>query len=122
VGPNELRAVDLRLRTACVEAGVYLVQVEGELDLYSSPELLRTLERLATDARSIVVDLSRTTFVDSTGIGVLVAGTKLMRLRGDELHIAGATPVTSKSLTTAGLQTFFSLVPTVAEAVTRGPR
>jgi anti-sigma B factor antagonist len=122
VGPNELRAIDLRLRTACVEAGVYVIQVEGELDLYSSPELMRTVERLADDARSLVVDLSRTTFIDSTGVGILIAATKLMRLRGDELHLAGASPLTSRTLKTAGLQTFFSLVPTVAEAVTRAPR
>ena len=115
---EEIPAIELRLRTARIEDGIFLIEVEGELDLYSSAELMRTVEHVAeNDASALVVDLSRTTFIDSTGLGVLVAGTKLMRERGDQLHLAGSTPATSAALTSAGLASFFSLSPTVADAV-----
>lgn len=116
--PEDIPAIDLRLRTARIEDGIFLIEVEGELDLYSSAELMRTVENVvARDASAVVVDLSRTTFIDSTGLSVLVAGTKLMRTRGDAFHLAGTTPATTAALTSAGLESFFSLSPTVADAV-----
>jgi anti-sigma B factor antagonist len=113
-------AIELRLRTARVEGGIFLIEVAGELDLYSSAELMRAVEDVVQrDASAVVIDLSRTTFIDSTGLGVLVAGTKLMRNRGQELHLSGSTPATTAALTSAGLQSFFSVSPTVADAVAR---
>ena len=115
---EEIPAIELRLRTARIEDGIFLIEVEGELDLYSSAELMRTVEHVAeNDPSALVVDLSRTTFIDSTGLGVLVAGTKLMRQRGDELHLAGSTPATAAAVSSAGLESFFSVSPTVADAV-----
>ena len=115
---DELPAIELRLRTARVQEGIFLIVVEGELDLYSAEELLRTVEQVAErDASALVVDLSRTTFIDSTGLGVLVAGTKLMRKRGDDLHLAGATAATTAALSSAGLESYFSVSPTVADAI-----
>lgn len=115
---EDVPTIELRLRTARIEDRVFLIEVEGELDLYSSAELMRTVEHVAGDnASAVVVDLSRTTFIDSTGLGVLVAGTKLMRKRGDELHLAGSTPATVAALSSAGLDSFFSVSPTVADAV-----
>jgi anti-sigma B factor antagonist len=115
---EDVSASELRLRTAQIADRVFLIEVEGELDVYSSYALLRTVEQVAErDASVVVVDLSRTTFIDSTGLGVLVAGTKLMRNRGDELLLAGTTPATTAALTSAGLESFFSISPTVADAV-----
>jgi anti-sigma B factor antagonist len=123
VRPEDLPEIELRLRTARVEDGIFLIEVEGELDLYSSAELVRTVEQVAQrDVSALVIDLSRTTFIDSTGLGALVAGTKLMRNRGDELHLAGATPATTAALTSAGLSSFFSVSPTVTDAVAQAAR
>ena len=111
-------AIELRLRTARVEDGIFLIEVAGELDLYSAAELTRAVEELVRrDASAVVVDLSQTTFIDSTGLGVLVAGTKLMRSRGQELHLTGSTPATTAALTSAGLESFFTVSPTVADVV-----
>jgi anti-sigma B factor antagonist len=50
-----------------------LVVVEGELDIVSSPLLDEALERArATAATDIVVDLRAVSFIDSTGLHVLV--------------------------------------------------
>jgi anti-sigma B factor antagonist len=118
VRSDEFPAIELRLRTARIEDGIFLIEVEGELDLYSSAELMRTVEHVVgKNASAVVVDLSRTTFIDSTGLGVLVAGTKLMRGRGDELHLVGSTPATAAALSSAGLASYFSLSATVADAV-----
>ena len=51
-----------------------LLTVEGELDLYTAPrlksELLRAMEE---GARRIAIDLTKVGFMDSTGLGVLLA-------------------------------------------------
>jgi anti-sigma B factor antagonist len=55
----------------------WVVQPRGEIDLYTSPtfrtELLSVIE---SGANSIVVDFSETTFIDSTGLGVLLGARK----------------------------------------------
>jgi anti-anti-sigma factor len=66
--------VDVALRIKTVEcAGSLVLAVEGELDIVSSPLLDEALVRArATDATSIVIDLVKISFIDSTGLHVLV--------------------------------------------------
>lgn len=52
------------------ENGCLYVTVSGEVDLHTAPQLE---EALAQDARAYVVDLIDCEFMDSTGLGVLVA-------------------------------------------------
>jgi anti-sigma B factor antagonist len=55
------------------EGDVHTVCLNGELDLATAEPVERELERVeATDARAIVLDLSALTFMDSTGIRLLV--------------------------------------------------
>jgi anti-sigma B factor antagonist len=50
-----------------------LIGVSGELDLASSPELERELERgTASDVELLIIDLRKLEFMDSTGLSVLV--------------------------------------------------
>lgn len=45
---------------------------------------------IAHGAQRVVVDLTRTSFIDSSGLGALVGGLKTARLAGGDLRIAGA--------------------------------
>ena len=45
----------------------------GELDIETSPQLDATLRRAEAPGRNVTVDLRRLTFMDSTGINLLVA-------------------------------------------------
>lgn len=48
--------------------------LEGELDLSKVPELRRTIDPIAADPqRSLVLNLQELTYIDSTGIGVIVS-------------------------------------------------
>ena len=49
-----------------------LVRIRGELDLATAPELERALEPNGDGDGRIVVDLSECTFIDSTGLKILV--------------------------------------------------
>jgi stage II sporulation protein AA (anti-sigma F factor antagonist) len=53
--------------------GVFVVTVEGELDMNTATDLERELEApLAADDSRLLIDLSRCEFIDSTGIALIV--------------------------------------------------
>ena len=57
-----------------------LVDVDGEVDLYTSPQLKRLLaEAIDTGADRIVADFRDVTFVDSTALGVLLTSARRLR-------------------------------------------
>ena len=112
--------VELRLSSTSVDDGVFVVSVGGEIDLYSAPDLLKELRELAdAGAQHLVVDLTETSFIDSTGLGILIAATKLLRLQGGELHVAGMHGVTERAIYAAGLHTFFTMSPSVDDALAK---
>lgn len=55
------------------EQGPLLITVTGELDIATAPKLHeRLMHAFQTNPSSVVIDLSGVTFIDSTGLGVLV--------------------------------------------------
>jgi anti-anti-sigma factor len=74
--PFEVKVGDL-------EHGVRTIYVRGELDLSTAPELEGPLEQaLESDEGSVLIDLSRCEFIDSTGIALIVRAWQ--RLHGGE--------------------------------------
>ncbi len=60
--------------------GIKIVSVRGELDLYSSFKLKEQMIRLAANPPSgIILDLEKTTYIDSSGVGVLILTNSLCR-------------------------------------------
>jgi anti-sigma B factor antagonist len=58
----------------------YLITVSGEVDLATSPKLdAAIVEALETGTESVVIDLTDVSFMDSSGLGVIVRGLKRCR-------------------------------------------
>ena len=70
--------------TADTAAGTTTLRIAGELDLLTAPELNAALDEVTAD---VVLDLRGVTFVDSTGLAVLVAQRRARRARGAVLRI-----------------------------------
>jgi anti-sigma B factor antagonist len=65
-----------------------LVSLSGEVDVYSATKLRETIKDLVEEGKySIVVDLEKVAFLDSTGLGVLVGGLKRVKHHSGELGI-----------------------------------
>ncbi len=75
--------------------------ISGEVDLASAPGLREQFQLL--DARNVVVDLSGVTFIDSTGLGVLVAALKRTREAGGQMTLRAPSRSTRKVLDITGL-------------------
>jgi anti-sigma B factor antagonist len=95
-----------------------VVAVEGEIDLYSAPQLRdAVLAAVEGGADHVVIDLSAVPFMDSSGLGVVVACLKRLREAGGELAVvtpAGSPPTKLLSLT--GLDQAIPTHATVEEA------
>ena len=64
------------------------LNLSGELDAHSAPDIRRQLHALIDEGPEIlVVDLERATFLDSTILGLLVGGLRRMREAGGELEL-----------------------------------
>src|SRR5258705_309232 len=71
----------MELSLSTYDSGDHTVlEVGGEVDVYTAPRLREKLVELVEQgARHVVVDLSRVEFLDSTGLGVLVGALKRLR-------------------------------------------
>ena len=90
----------------------------------TSTPLLPSSRRSATDrhgARSVLVDLSRTTFIDSTTLGVLMGAVKRLRPAGGELAIACSDPNVRKIFEITLLDRIFAIYQTPEEAIRISP-
>lgn len=79
----------MELREVLREDGVTVVWPTGRLSMVGAPMLREMLSSLVAAGRTrIVVDLSEVAFLDSSGLGALVAGLKTARQAGGDLRIA----------------------------------
>jgi len=96
-----------------------VVSVGGEVDVYTAPALRRHLdEQIARGARDLVADLTDVTFLDSTGLGVLVGRLKLVRAQGGTLRIVCSNERVLKVFGITGLDRVFEIAPDLGSLAT----
>jgi anti-sigma B factor antagonist len=101
-----------------VGQGVVVIGVCGDVDAFTASALKEQLfAGIDSGADRIVIDLAASTLIDSTGLGVLVAGLK--RARGRELCIASDDDDLRRIFRIVGLDRAFSMYPTRADALCR---
>lgn len=80
------------------------VKLSGELDIASAPALRDTLARLSEEPNcSVLVDVANLTFLDSTGISVLVMAAKRVRAEDGIFVVANASGAVLRVLEITGL-------------------
>jgi anti-sigma B factor antagonist len=97
---------------------VPIVAVSGEVDVYSAPALKDKIsELIGTGQHTLIVDLGNVTFLDSTGLGVLVEARTATAEAGGVLPLVCSQERILKLFTITGLDGVFSIHPTVGDAV-----
>ena len=84
----------------------------GELDLYTAPELERTLLAAADAGAAVMVDLSGCTFLDSTALAILVEANRRLGNANGGLKIIGAAAAVRRPFEITGLDRLFTFYPT----------
>jgi anti-sigma B factor antagonist len=118
VSPTARSAAAFDLRHWSGGTRAHVVAVSGELDLQAAPELRDLLMRLIElGLDELVVDLSETTFIDSTTIGVLTGRQRQLRAVDGELRIVCSNPDILRTFEISGMARVFRVHPTMSDAL-----
>jgi anti-sigma B factor antagonist len=86
-----------------------VLSVKGELDASTAPDLAELCHSVhAAGARDVVIDLTDTSFLDSSGLRALIEAHRLFA-DGGNLHLAHASEPVRRLLEITGLDDYFSL-------------
>jgi anti-sigma B factor antagonist len=92
------------------EGGAPVVVLEGEIDLSTSPVFKETVYRvIESGKKDVVIDLNGLEFMDSTGLGVLVAALKKTSMEGGSIRLICNKRNILKVFTITGLDKVFSI-------------
>lgn len=88
-----------------VEGATLSYQMPKEVDHHVAKEICQELDRLIEtySISELVLDFSKTEFMDSSGIGVVIGRSKTMRFRGGSIVATGVGKRVDTILRSAGL-------------------
>jgi anti-sigma B factor antagonist len=109
--------VDLSLETR-QENGRTIIEVGGEIDVYTAPKLRECITGLVDEGQTdLVIDLEKVEFMDSTGLGVLVGGLKRVRTHEGSLELVCTQERLLKIFRITGLAKVFAIHGSQADAL-----
>src|SRR5436853_6173149 len=95
-----------------------VLPLAGEIDLSVSPEIGSTFDEMVrTKPPRVVVDLTNVTYIDSSGLAVLIVGMQQVKEYGGKFALAGLQDDVRSILQTARLDQFFATYPHVDAAL-----
>lgn len=94
-----------------------VVDVKGEIDVYTAPKLREKLIELVSEGSyKVIVNLEGVDFLDSTGLGVLVGALKRVKAHDGSLALVCTQDKILKIFKITGLTKVFPIHPSVEEA------
>jgi stage II sporulation protein AA (anti-sigma F factor antagonist) len=91
--------------------GDYIVRLTGEIDHHSATGLREQIDRELETLRPkrLILDLSATSFMDSSGLGLILGRLRKSQELGAELVLANPTGATVKILRLAGVEKLLTI-------------
>jgi anti-sigma B factor antagonist len=116
-GRRGMQTPDPFFQTSSLEAGVTCVRLAGEIDLPLEQGLRQALDDLIQQGHTrLLVDLSDVSFIDSSGLGVLLHAAGRLRRRGG-LAVVCPDPAMRGMFELVGLNLLFPVDQTLDEAL-----
>ena len=98
-----------------------VIPLEGEIDLHVSPQIAATLNAaLKEQPRNLVVDLSKVSYIDSSGLAVLIEAMQNVEKYGGKFALSGLQDAVKPIFEIARLDQVFRIFPDVASASVPG--
>lgn len=94
------------------ENGTAVAQLSGEIDHHSAKELRAELDKfvITMQPETLAIDLSSITFMDSSGIGLIIGRYKLLKECGGKLEIRSPQPYIRRVLRLSGIERIVKIV------------
>ncbi len=98
--------------------GVVVVEVDGQLIVGNRQELKqKVLDALEAGSRKFLIDFTKTGYIDSSGLGVLVSLSKKIRDEGGDLRLAGLNDDLKTLFELTKLDTLFAITDSASDAL-----
>jgi anti-sigma B factor antagonist len=111
-------AIEFNIEDRRAGDDTHVVSVSGEIDLFTAPDFKQHVSApIDAGVSHVVVDLSQTTFIDSSSLGVLIGAHRRLKLRGGSLTIVCDNEAITKTFRITGLDGVFTLVPRIDDAL-----
>lgn len=117
LGPNATESLTVEVRTQGIH---HVLSVTGEIDLATAPELSEVARGLLDVASHIVIDLDQVSFIDSTGLSVLVAIYRRITSQGGSMALVCNSAPCMRVMEMTGLSRVFTFCASTADAVGAG--
>ena len=114
--------MDLTLNERPIGEGRTVVEVSGEIDVYTAPKLRESLLNLVDSGNyQLIIDMEGVEFLDSTGLGVLVGGLKRVRAHDGAIDLVCTQGRILRIFRITGLSNVFSIYFPVEAVGAAGP-
>jgi anti-sigma B factor antagonist len=102
--------VDIKVNVRESEGDAYVVELTGEIDVYTSPKVKDAVtELIDREHYNLVINLEKVRYIDSTGLGVLIGGLKRVREHGGSDNLVCTNPQIKKIFDITGLVKIFGI-------------
>lgn len=110
--------MNLKLNTRTINDQTSLIDLEGEVDVYTAPQLKQQIITLLdSGVKHVIVNLSAVDYLDSTALGVLIGGLKRLRERNGTLDLICPNQRIKRIFEITGLDKIFDIFSTEEEAL-----
>jgi len=99
-----------------MDGGVTVAHPVGELDAFNASEFRVAMEQVTSSSR-LVIDLAGVPFVDSAGLGAVIAVIRRVQELGSEIALACPRPALAQLLDHTGVSRIVLVTATVDEAI-----
>ncbi len=97
---------------------VVILDINGEIDLYNAPEIKSKITELMESGKSdIIINLKKVSYIDSSGIGVLISSLSNLKKAGGSLKIINVFASVRKVFELTKLTSFFDIYDSEEEAM-----
>ena len=101
-----------------IEKGALLVSPDGEIDHHTATKLRGEIDKmLGGEIKNLIFDFSKLTFMDSSGIGMIMGRYKRIKKLGGKVIITSATPQIKRIIEMAGIHGIMQITPDLKRAL-----
>ncbi|MGZ3498232.1 MAG: STAS domain-containing protein [Vulcanimicrobiaceae bacterium] len=102
--------MDIKVNVREAQGDSYVVDLNGEIDVYTSPKVKDAVGDLIDKGHyNLVINLEKVRYIDSTGLGVLIGGLKRVREHGGTVNLVCTNPQIKKIFDITGLVKIFGI-------------
>ncbi len=100
------------------KSGLMVCHIDGEIDINTAPDIKKAFDRLLSKKEpKIVINLTKVTYVDSSGLATLVEILKNMRAYGGRMRLTNLSPKIKSLFEITKLERLFDIIAEEEEAI-----